>query len=509
MLAAVYARYSSDQQRAESIAAQLRYAREFCRRRGYTIVREYKDRAKTGTNDNREAFQQMLSDAQKGIFDVAIIHKCDRFGRDEYDYYTNKQRLERCGIRVEYTGQTFDPTTPEGKLMENQLVGLAAYYSRNLANEVKKGQRENAFEGKCTNGSVAYGYKTDGQKYIVIDEEKAPAVRHVFQSYADGQSYGVIKHWLQEHGYKTTRGADFTSASLHDMLVNPRYIGTCILGRNTPYPDGRRNSHRELHEGCTVVKDAHPAIIDKELFQKVSERMKRNRHRTAAGTAKNLYLLSGMVYCEECGSSYVGSVTHKGHSSYTKRYYRCSRRQRYTSAACSNMTIPADELEKVVTARMFETLQSDSFMQILINKVSAAYDALLDTSPGDTAALEAKKKKLRTAMANLYGLIEDGEADEYDKERLGQVKADLRAVDIELADIAQRQNLPNLSKATIQAYIKKRFSVYMQKNSAENVRAILENFVDRIIIGKDDITIRYKFVLDWCVRGESNPRPTA
>ena len=68
----------------------------------------------------------------------------------------NQQR-NRCtgGFALKYTGQNFDPSTPEGKLMENQLVGLAAYYSRNLAGEVKKGQRENAFEGKCTNGSLA------------------------------------------------------------------------------------------------------------------------------------------------------------------------------------------------------------------------------------------------------------------------------------------------------------------------------------------------------------------
>ena len=140
--AALYARYSSDRQRTESIAAQLRYGKDFCHRHGYTVARIYKDEAMTGTNDHRQGFQKMLADARRGLFDVAIIHKCDRFGRDEYDYYTNKAKLERCGVKVEYTGQNFDPNTPEGRLMENQLVGLAAYYSRNLSGEVKQGQRE-------------------------------------------------------------------------------------------------------------------------------------------------------------------------------------------------------------------------------------------------------------------------------------------------------------------------------------------------------------------------------
>ena len=511
MIAALYARYSSDRQRAESITAQLRYGREFCRRHGYTIGYEYTDLAKTGTNDNRDAFQRMLADSQKGLFDVAIIHKCDRFGRDEYDYYTNKEKLERCGIRVEYTGQNFDPSTPEGKLMENQLVGLAAYYSRNLAGEVKKGQRENAFEGKCTNGSLAYGYMTSGEeKYIVIDEQKAPAVRYVYKSYAEGASYNTIKLWLKEHGYKTARGADFTSTALHDMLVNPRYIGTAILGRNVPFPDGRRNSHRaEIPEGCTVVENAHPAIIEKDLFEKVAAKMKINRRRTGAHSAKHVYLLSGFLFCGECGSSYVGSITHKGHSDYTKRYYRCSKRQRYTSAACSNNIIAADDLEDYITKRMLETIKGKEFMDILVAKVSAAYTSLCDTSKDDLSELQGRQKKLRAALSNLYSLVEDGTADEFDKERLGKVKLDLREVERKLQDLEQRKNLPFISEKVIRQYITESFSEYIQKNSTENIRAILENFVDRIIISKEDITIRYKFVLNWCDRCDSNTRPTA
>lgn len=103
--AALYARYSSDRQRVEYIAAQLRAGREFCLRRGYSIVREYKDEAVTGTNDNRQAFQTMLSDAQRGLFEVAVIHKCDRFGRDEYDYYTNKAAL----ARLRHQGRVYGP----------------------------------------------------------------------------------------------------------------------------------------------------------------------------------------------------------------------------------------------------------------------------------------------------------------------------------------------------------------------------------------------------------------
>lgn len=499
MIAALYARYSSDRQRAESITAQLRYGREYCRRHGYSIVHEYKDLAMTGTNDNRQAFQQMLADARSGMFDVAVIHKCDRFGRNEYDYYTNKADLERCGVRVEYAGQSFDSNTPEGKLMENQLVGLAAYYSRNLANEVKKGQRENVYEGKCTNGSLAWGYVTDKSKYIIIDDHKAVAVRHIFQSYADGQGYAPIKRWLKEHGYTTARGGDFTSTSLHDMLTNPRYVGTAILGKNVPLSNGKRNNHRKLHDGCVIVENAHPAIIDKQVFEKVAQRMRANRHRGGSGTAKHVYLLSGLLYCGECGSSMPGTAIRKGHSDYVKRYYRCGKRQRESIDACANRCIDADALEHFVTVRVMQTITSESFMDMLVSKVTDAYTSLRNTAADDDPSeLLAKKKKLRSALSRLYDLIEDGTADEYDKERLSNVKADLRSIDMHLSEISNRANLPAIPPSTIRKYIKEKFDAYIQKNSAENIRAILENFVERIIVSTDTITIRHKFVLDWC-----------
>ena len=114
-------------------------------------------------------------------------------------------------------------------------------------------------------------------------------------------------------------------------------------------------------------------------------------------------------------------------------------------------------------------------------------------------ALLVRQKKLRSALSNLYGLIEDGVADEYDKERLSSVKLKLREVETQIEEINQRKDLPHISEKTIRKYINERFCSYIQKNSADNnIRAILENFVDRIIISKDDITIRYKFVLDWC-----------
>ena len=115
----------------------------------------------------------------------------------------------------------------------------------------------------------------DKNKKYVINEEEAVAVRYIFERYAAGASYIDILKEVNARGYRTRRGAEFGKATLHDMLNNRRYIGTCILGKNQPYLDGRRNSHRPDHDGMIIVPNGCPAIISPDLFQAVHERLLR------------------------------------------------------------------------------------------------------------------------------------------------------------------------------------------------------------------------------------------
>ena len=80
----IYARYSSDGQREESIEGQIRECTEYCERNGITVVRHYIDRALSAKTDNRPDFQQMIKDSAKGLFDVIVVWKLDRFARNRY-----------------------------------------------------------------------------------------------------------------------------------------------------------------------------------------------------------------------------------------------------------------------------------------------------------------------------------------------------------------------------------------------------------------------------------------
>ena len=127
-LAVVYARYSSHGQTEQSIEGQLAAAKTYAAAKGYTIVHEYIDRAMTGRNDNRDEFQHMLSDTAKKQFQVIIVWKVDRFGRNREEITFNKYRCKNTGDRVEYVAEN-DPESAEGVILESVLEGMAEYYS--------------------------------------------------------------------------------------------------------------------------------------------------------------------------------------------------------------------------------------------------------------------------------------------------------------------------------------------------------------------------------------------
>lgn len=343
--AVLYARYSSDMQREESIDAQFRAGREYCKRKEYIIVKGYRDEAFSGTNDQRPAFQELMADAKDKKFDVVVFHKIDRYSRNEYDYYFSKFKLKKYGVRIEYVAQHIDDS-PEGAMMEAVLIGMSAYYSRNLSKEVTKGQRENAYKGLFNGGTPPLGYKIVDKKYV-IDEYEAQAVRLIFDLYLKGYGYIAICNELNRQGYKTKAGRRFGKNSLYEILRNVRYIGTHTLGKTRPDTAGKRNTHGKPAPDMVVVENIIPPIISKNDFGKVAEKMEHNRHKYTAYKAKYTYLLSGLVHCGESGALMQGkTIVNRPDRVY--QYYYCGAQNRQGKVACSSNRINLVDLEDLI-----------------------------------------------------------------------------------------------------------------------------------------------------------------
>ena len=198
---ALYARFSSDNQRTESIDAQIRAMTTYCEQNGYTIVKTYVDEAKSAMTDRRPSFQQMIKDSSNHEFDVLVVHKLDRFARNMYDSAVYKRELKKNGVSIYSVLENLDDS-PESIMLEAVINGMAQYYSENLRREVFKGMTETALQCKHTGGIPALGYDVDTNTHkLVINPYEAEIVRLIFDMFVQGFTYYQIIAELTRQGY--------------------------------------------------------------------------------------------------------------------------------------------------------------------------------------------------------------------------------------------------------------------------------------------------------------------
>lgn len=382
--AVVYARYSSHNQTEQSIEGQLSAARKYAELKEYNIVKEYCDRAKTGTNDNREAFQQMLSDCKSHAFTVIIVWKVDRFGRNREEITFNKYRAKKQGVRVEYIAENITEG-PEGVILESVLEGMAEYYSLQLSQNVKRGHLESAKKYHAIGGRLPLGYKLGPDNEYMIDSETAPIIQLIFDKYNAGQTMAEIIRYLNENGYRNRKGALFTKNSLPSILSNERYIGTYIF------------------KDVIRQENAIPAIISKEQFETVQRMKERNRRMPSSRWSYSKYLLTEKLFCGECGSPMVGKSGY-GKQKVKYNYYTCLK---HVKKECGKKSVRQDMLEKIVIDEVMSVLSDpDSFDYIveLIWKHRKESDKLSTEIENITLNLN----KTEAAIANLVKSVEQG-----------------------------------------------------------------------------------------------------
>ena len=177
MKAVVYARFSSERQREESIEGQIRECREYAKNNDITIIAEYIDRALSASKDTdkRLEFQRMIRDSAKRDFEIVLVWKLDRFARSRYDSAHYKHILKKNGVRVMSATEAIS-NSAEGIILESMLEGMAEYYSAELSEKIHRGQKENALKGKHNGGGIPLGYSVGSDQKLEVDPAEAPIV---------------------------------------------------------------------------------------------------------------------------------------------------------------------------------------------------------------------------------------------------------------------------------------------------------------------------------------------
>lgn len=423
----LYLRYSSDKQNEQSIEGQKRICSEYCARNNMNIIEYYIDRALSASKntDKRESFQRMIRDSEKHTFEAVIVYKLDRFARNRYDSATYKNKLKKNGVRVISATENISDN-PEGIILEAVLEGMAEFYSRELSQKVTRGMHETAMKCNSCGGSIPIGYKIINKKFV-IDEETAPIVKEAFERYANGETIVEIYKDFNQRGLRTSRGTLFNKNSFRSIFQNERYIGIY------KYKDIR-------------IENGIPAIIDKELFEKVQKKIELNIEAPARSKAKQNYLLSQKLFCGHCNSPMTGEygTSKNGTKHY---YYACSGKKRFHS--CDKKAVPKEWLEMTVVKDVIKLLTPENIDKIATIAVNEAEkEAELNTV---LPVLQQQISETEKAIANLLKLVERGSDSESLFVRLKELEKRKKELTHEIA--IENANIVKLEKPKVKWWL--------------------------------------------------------
>ena len=382
----IYARFSSHSQTEQSIEGQLKVCHEYAERNNMTVIHEYIDRATTGTNDNRQQFQQMIEDSKKHNFEVVLVYQLDRFARNREQSAINKMKLKRNGVRVISAKENISDDA-SGVLMEAVLEGLAEYYSVELSQKIKRGMNVSVEKRQILGGRCPLGFKIDkNTKKYIIDEETAPIVKQIFEMYANDTNVADIVKYLNANNYTTSIGGNFNKNSLNKLLQNKKYIGSY------------------LYKGEELEKNIFPQIVPLDIFEMVQRRMDKARKAPATAKAYEDYILTTKLFCGHCKNMMVGvsgtSKTGKKHC-----YYTCNGVKR---KICKKKSVQKAYIENFVLTECRKVLTDENIEQIA-NKVMFLIEQEKDTEK--VRVLRHKLKKINIEKQNLIKSIKDGASD--------------------------------------------------------------------------------------------------
>ena len=348
MRCAIYTRKSSEEgleQAFNSLDAQREACAAFVlsqKHEGWVVLPTvYDDGGFSGGTMDRPALQRLLSDIGAGKVDVVVVYKIDRLTRSLFDFAKIVEALDARGVSFVSITQQFNTTTSMGRLTLNVLLSFAQFEREVAGERIRDKIVASKKKGMWMGGLPSLGYDVQNRK-LVVNEEEALTVVHIFRRYVQLRSVRVLQAELDAAGIRSKRrmladgtpfgGQKLSRGALYLMLQNRIYRGE-ITHKGNAYPG------------------EHPAIVEKELWDEVQGMLAENRVNRAAGSrAKHPSLLVGMAF-DENGERLTPTHAVKKGTRY--RYYVSRSLIIGTAKDRSNgRRIPAANLENLVITRL-------------------------------------------------------------------------------------------------------------------------------------------------------------
>ena len=484
---AIYVRVSSDSQDINnSVEAQIAECEAFAKRYNFIVIKIYVDEAESGLASKRPQFQEMVYDSlsKEKPYDAILVWKFSRFSRDKLDNALYKNRLRKRGVRIISIKEAID-NSPAGQMMETMIEGMDAFYSANLSQDVRRGQRQIAARGYYPGNVPPYGYKIqkvqeEGGKafhnIFVADEPYDQIVRRVILEAGAGKSANEIRAGLNQDGIPAPKGGKWADSTIHQMVHNLHYAGLIVWGVKSTSGDPP-----------VIAPGRHEPIVSDEEMQQAIQVFASKFHKLVnpRQTASE-YMMSGLLICRLCGSPLtVRNNTTKGIA-----YYVCKARKDDGIAGCPLPYINIERFDKKFLEVTLDDILVPENVQGAIDHIASELSGPYEQQAATVLALEADIRKVKDQQDRVMAAYEAGAYTVTDftkrMEPLRRTEADLETKRKE-AERQLDQQAAIIAEPTTVLEFARQVAEFIKHSTPKQRKQVLKRFVKCVWIepGKD------------------------
>jgi site-specific DNA recombinase len=488
MRVVVYARYSSENQRAASIDDQVEVCRRFAEARGWTIQTLYKDAALSGSSRFRPGYQSLLADLDRRKFDVVLVEALDRLGRKLADVADLHDRCDFADVKL--------ITTNVGEItpMHIGMLGtMAQVFISDLREKTWRGQLGRALQGKIPGGK-AYGYDVvgTGQGERGINEPEAVVVRRIFECFSRGDSPRAIAKQLNKERVPGPGGRPWGDTTIRGqfdrgtgILNNAVYVGRLEWNRCSYVKDprtGKRVARPNPPDKWEKTDVPHLRIVDQHLWDGVKRRQQELQFEIArdeTGNALNRahrrrFLLSGLLKCGMCGAGYTIVTTDR---------YGCAAHK--SKGTCSNnLLLSRKDIENRVLAGLKHRMMSPEIVAAFISEFNAELAKISGVADKERGAAKRALADVERKIASIIKAIEDGAYNSTLRDRLTSLEGEKASIEAKLAQAAPAPTVrihPNLTEV-YRKKIDKLEQALTEAATAKEAGDILRGLIQSIVL---------------------------
>ncbi|MCD8040490.1 MAG: recombinase family protein [Clostridia bacterium] len=527
IIVGIYARLSKDDERAGdslSIENQKLMLTKYVAERGWELHDVYVDDGVSGTTFNREGVQRLIEDAKAGIINTILVKDLSRFGRN---YIQVGQYLDYVfpSYNIRFIALSDNIDTAGDNTMAMDMMPITnvfnEWYASSTSRKVRSVFTSNAKMGKSNLSHAPYGYLfgNDSKRTYVIDYEVSGNVERIFDMRVKGYSPAQIADAFNEEkiltplDYLVKKTGKYTSLktnhywsqlSIRKILQNPAYIGNLALHRRTTVSYKNHKVIYRPEEEWIVTENAHPAIISKELWDRVRdvEQSVSQGKKTRSGI---VHPFSGLMYCADCGCKMKLGYYHlmkDGKPNGIVYSYDCGGRKRYGKTFCTSHYVKASVVEEFI----LEDIKRQS-RGITLNEASVRDNFTarqMQIGEQKRAQIQSELNVKMERSKKLDSLIESA----FEEKIEGKIPADLcvkliekysterQTLSVEINGLEEELNSFRQEEADSDSFIRK---VEKYMNDVSVTRELCLELIDKIVIGNisqngepQEIQIYYK-----------------